>query len=179
MLKGFLGEPGKLVSKPSLLLKGPTGAGKTDTLGKLAADGLRVLDVDIERRGENVQKYGVLFAYPETLDDLRELLIDVLPNREKRQELVKRLSDGKLGDIDVVGIDSIVEVLDLLDRELRGEYPTKGGDKSYERWDQYGIRGVGFAKACRDLASGAAPDSKKIQTLAICSCCIQVSTPLY
>lgn len=163
MLTAFLGRQGSVKSKPSLLLTGPSGAGKTDSIGKLALGrhddevnipGLRVLHVDVEKRGTNIQKCGVLAVHVSELDDLRKFLVDVMPDGERRREFVKEYSKGVMEDVDVIGIDSLMEVLAMLDGDLGREFPSKTEGKSYERWGQYGSRGVGFVKACRDLSCG-------------------------
>lgn len=146
----MLAQPGAM-GAPSVLLTGPSGSGKTDALGKLQQAGYRVAVIDLERRTENIHKYGPLIVTPTDVEQA-DRLIDAFLDTKTRQSYVQEQTQGKWEDIDVLGYDSLFEYETLLDRDLKIKYASKSGDSSFQRWDDYGNSILGLCTKLKRLA---------------------------
>lgn len=136
---------------PSILLTGPSGSGKTDSLGKLQQAGYKVAVIDLERRTENIHKYGPLIITPANLEQA-DRLVDVFLNENARREYIAQQTEGEWHDIDILGYDSLFEYETLLDRDLKVKYASKSGDSSFQRWDDYGNAILGLCTKLKRLA---------------------------
>lgn len=151
-----------MMARPSLLIKGPTGAGKTNSIGALLQAGLRVAVIDIEGRSENIQKHQPLLIMPENVEEISEIIGNaenlkrfpgILRDTKTREAFVQKHSSWQ--DIDVLAFDSILELAYLTDRRLNAKYPREKAtrDSSWARWDEFGWTLVAIAKNIRYLSS--------------------------
>lgn len=144
----------EILSAPVVLLLGASGAGKTTALGALAAAGHRVGVLDIEGKTEGIQKHRPLLFVPEDYDEALATL-EMLKNPTERQRVVQRATDGAWDDIDILGVDSLLEVAKLVDKRRRVKYPRESvsRDEAWAQWDDYGNEIKDFVDLVRDVAS--------------------------
>lgn len=153
--EAFRLEPNSIKVKPTILIKGESGAGKTYSIGSLLSAGYRVCVADMEKKLASLLKYRPLIQPINQRSEFIELM-DVCRDPSKRKEWAKRRTNGEWDDIDIVAVDSIGEYVWQLDESLRIEFA--GEVNKFKRWDEYGRKIINWARYLRDTASVATTD---------------------
>lgn len=154
------------LARPSILVSGCSGTGKTWGAAQLLAAGKKALVISVESKMQTLMAYNpqVIFIgspvenkatggrRPPTASEMYQRL----------QIFRERLGAGEFrehkGEVfDLLIIDGMMEVGAVIHRHFRDNTPiSKGGEKNtYAMADAIGIETVDFVKGCRDAASAA------------------------
>lgn len=134
--------------RPSVLLRGVSGAGKTTAIGHLCMGGLRVAVVDLEGRTETIERYRPLIIPVRSLKAL-DTVNAIMADPDVRSEFIKDKTDGEWDDIDIIAYDGLMEIGAILDRTMAQKY----GKTGYTRWEELGLELVGYCDVMRSLSS--------------------------
>lgn len=147
-------------ARPSIVLIGKSGTGKTHAIGRLLEHGYKVLVLAIEDKIQSIAKYNppVVFindpieGRPPTAKERYERLM-AFPAALRAGDL--REFEGK--PVDVIATDGFLEVGQVIyDYNKNCKPISKSGEQnSYALWDNVAADAVDFFKACRDAAGMA------------------------
>jgi len=147
-------------ARPSILLQGGSGTGKTHALERMLAAGYNGLLVLVENKWQDLAKYrpkslllsAPINGKPPTNDQLYDRLFYFL---DQLAEGKYRKHDGKF--IDFIGFDGALEIGNIIYKYWKKRKPISktGEQNTFALWDNVGERAADFFRGARDAAGAA------------------------
>lgn len=156
-------DPGD--SRPSILLVGNSGTGKTEQIARMMRAGKRALVLDVENKAQVLATYRPLrikIGEAEKQPDGSIRMTDATARYDRLMRFRDGLREGKYREhngkpIDFVGIDGLMEIGSVIKTHKMKNVPTSktGEANTFRAFDEIGMEIIDFVVACKEAASDA------------------------
>lgn len=132
-------------TRPSIILQGGSGSGKTTALVDLLKHGAKLLVIGVEAKLQPLARYRAKAIY------LRGATHD--ERYDRLMQFVDELAKGTYAGFDGIGIDGTGEIVDIIHRRFRAKLSSRAA--TLPMWDDIGIEAIDVFRTIRDAAGYA------------------------